>query len=343
MKGKRLRALMGAIVVLGLAVISMRTPTPPKLPDLSQRIVKGRPLSLWLQEVTDRIDQNAAQVIREVADEVVPHLIAALEIKDSLLNTAYVTLWPKLPARIQQKLKAPILARDARMNAVVALREIGQAANAAVPALTERLSDRDGTIRLHSAIALGNIGDSARRAIPHLIPSLTSTSHTVRVYAANALWKINKDTNAVLPVLEEGIRDRTAKFRWAAAVFLGEMGPAAERAIPLLEQAADDADDEVASLAIQAMAQISPKALPFIAQKLSRSRPDLRISAIYALGKLGSGAKEAVPLLLQALEDHDAGSPAIMGRPLGSEQVRESAANVLKQIDPEAAEKAGIR
>lgn len=83
MKGKRFLAMLAVLVVLALAGLFTRTPAPPKLPDLSQRIVKGRPVSLWLQDVTERIDQSAAQVLREVSDEVVPHLIAAAKTKDS--------------------------------------------------------------------------------------------------------------------------------------------------------------------------------------------------------------------------------------------------------------------
>ena len=43
------------------------------------------------------------------------------------------------------------------MNAVVALRDMGPPASNAVPALIERLADKDRSISLHSAIALGNL------------------------------------------------------------------------------------------------------------------------------------------------------------------------------------------
>jgi len=198
------------------------------------------------------------------------------------------------------------------MRAVVAFREMGPSARQAVPALMERLRDKDATIRLHSAIALGNIGPDARAAVPALKPFLKE-KHTVRVYTAIAIWKIEHNTPETLPVLEQGLQEENAKFRWAAAVFLGEMGPAAEHAIPLLEKATQSADKETASCAVQ------------------------------ALGRLGPSAKQAVPDLTALLKDLAMGSPTIMGRGFGQESVSNAAANAIAQIDPEAAAKASVK
>jgi len=55
-----------------------------------------------------------------------------------------------------------------------------------------------------------------------------------------------------------------------------------------------------------------------------------RYDVIYALGKIGPAAKDAVPALLTRLNDEDA-------------KIRYAVTNVLKQIDPEAAAKAGIK
>lgn len=296
-----------------------------------------------MDDIIVKDDSVAALQIRPLGSEVTPYLASVLETKDSLGNTLWVKLWPWLPAQIQKRLAVPVLARDARMRALATLRDIGEPARAAIPALVERLSDKDFTIRLHAAIALGNIGPAALEAKPLLLPRLSDESHTVRSYVANAVWKISQDTNAVLPVLEKAVKETGAKFRWATVVFLGEMGPAAERAIPLLEEAARSPDLEVASLALQSLAQISPQTLPFVATFVEHASPDLRLSAIAALGRHGPSAKDAVPLLVKALADGAQGSPAIMGRALGSERVKDAAAAALKQIDPEAAKKAGLQ
>jgi HEAT repeat protein len=304
-----------------------------QLPD---PVIQGQPISVWVNRALSTGAYQDTQKLRELGPEVVPHLTQALKRRSTQGNSAWVKIWPFLPNRIQQRLNPPVLAREIRLRAVVALREIGPSGKAGIPALIERLGDPDRQIRLHAAISLGEFGQDSTSALPRLEPFLKDESHTVRVYSANAIWKITHKPEPVLTVLEEGLKDKKAGFRWAAAVFLGEMGSAAERAIPLLEQATKDSDKEVASLAIQALAEISPKTFPVITNLLSDPDPNIRISACAALGKIGPAAKAAVPLLVKATEDRATGSPAIMGRPVGAESVRDRALAVLEKLDPEA-------
>lgn len=330
-----------AVAAFGVLLLLGTVNPGAKPPD---RMVQGKLISLWVKQAL-ATDQYYLTVpaLKEAGEEAVPFLIPALETRDSALNTAWVKLWPNLPGFVKRRLHTPILAKVRRMRAVVALREMGPAERTAVPALIARLSDKDGTIRLHSAITLGEIGPGALTAVSALEPFLKSQSHTVRVYTANALWRITQQPEPSLSVLEEGMKDYSASFRWAAAVFLGEMGRAAERTVPLLEQATKETDKEVASLAIQALAEISPETMPILTNLLADPDPAIRISAATALGKLGPRAREAVPLLIKALGDSERGEPIIMGRPTGAEEVRSSASTALKNIDPAAAAKLGLQ
>jgi HEAT repeat protein len=71
--------------------------------------------------------------------------------------------------------------------------------------------------------------------------------------------------------------------------------------------------------------------------------PAMRISAAYALGRLGPGAVESVPTLIKSLDDQEKGAPVIFGSDLpGPVTVHEAAANALKKVDPAAAAKAGV-
>jgi HEAT repeat protein len=56
----------------------------------------------------------------------------------------------------------------------------------------------------------------------------------------------------------------------------------------------------------------------------------LRSLILVSLGRFESKGRESVPMLVEALNDND-------------ESVRSSAAFALKQIDPEAAAKAGVK
>jgi len=56
----------------------------------------------------------------------------------------------------------------------------------------------------------------------------------------------------------------------------------------------------------------------------------LRSLILVSLGQFGPEARESVPMIMEALKDQDA-------------DVRESAASALKEIDPTAAAKAGVK
>ena len=337
---KEKTGIFAVLLVITLALVALtllRSPPKPALPD---PVFNGKAASVWTRQFILDESYEAQNALQQIGAPAVPYLIPNLERRDSIFNSAYVKLWPVLPTILKSRLQPPLLSREARMRAVVAFREIGPPARQAVSALIERLRDKDATIRLHSAIALGNIGPDAKAAVPALKPFLKENQE-VRVYTAIAIWKIEHNTPETLPVLEQGLQ--AAKFRWAAAVFLGEMGPAAEHAIPLLEKATKSADKETASLAVQALAQISPGTVPILLETLKDPDPGMRISAAVALGRLGLSAKEAVPDLTALLKDPAMGSPTIMGRGFGQESVSNAAANAIARIDPEAAAKASVK
>ena len=91
-------------------------------------------------------------------------------------------------------------------------------------------------------------------------------------------------------------------LRLDALIRLGEMGPKAKDAVGDLVKAVDD------------------------------RLPVMRSQALWALGKVGPDAKAAVPRLLKLIEDEWA-TPR---------DLRETAGQALKAIDPTAAKKAGV-
>ena len=301
-----------------------------RLPD---RMVQGKRISAWVKESL-RTDTyyNYTELFKTNGADVTPYLIPALRTQDSRLNSVWVGLWAKLPARMQGWFDSPIVARDRRMRAVVLLREMGPPGKEAVPALIERLSDTDGHIRLHSAIALGGIGPAASNAVPALLPFLKDRAYTVRVYTAEAIWQITGQVEPSLGVLETDIQDQKASFRWSAAVFLGDMGAAARPAIPLLEAAVTNGDKDVRSLSIQSLAEISPDTVPFLTNQLADADPAIRISACVALGKLGAQATTAAPMLNRLLNDDAKGAPCIMGWPTTPGPVKPRAQEALRKI-----------
>ena len=80
--------------------------------------------------------------------------------------------------------------RDVRVNAAIALRNMGPRAKTALSALTRLLNDKETRVRYRAAQALGAIGPEAKSAVPTLTKSLDDDYWVVRTESALALGKI---------------------------------------------------------------------------------------------------------------------------------------------------------
>jgi hypothetical protein len=71
-------------------------------------------------------------------------------------------------------------------------------------------------------------------------------------------------------------------------------------------------------------------AVPTLARLLDDQHADVRVSIVQTLGSMGNAAQDAIPALVNCLRHKDA-------------DTRLAAAEALKQIDPEAAARAGVK
>jgi HEAT repeat protein len=137
------------------------------------------------------------------------------------------------------------------------------------------------------------------------------------------------------------LKDGSAALKRQAAQTLGECGPAAREAIGPLIAALEDEDFWVGEAAADALRKITgapepvrerrnrsaePGGVPPAVQSLLRAMQDPRSRwmAVVALGEMGATARDAVPALMEALEDDDSA-------------VRWDAAKALGKLGPAAA------
>src|SRR5262249_34122962 len=140
--------------------------------------------------------------------------------------------------------------------------------------------------------------------------------------------------SSAIPVLIDLFEDADVDVRLAALSFAASTstlrGQSGLLAAPQLMQVITQGEDQRArARATFTLVSIGPDLALSLIAALRASSPFVRKAAAYALGQFGEAGKEAVPALLNALEDED-------------EEVHRDAEIALFLIDRKAARAAGI-
>jgi HEAT repeat protein len=175
--------------------------------------------------------------------------------------------------------------------------------------------DADARPRRSAACAIGQFGPEAAAAREDLERALEHKDAAVRQNAAWALGRLKaKAGESGVKQLAGRLRDDDdATVRRAAAAALREIGlPTAAPAVrPLVDCLAREKNPGVRTVVIDSLvALVGPKdkdAADDLSKFLKDTNRDLRRSAALALGKIGgTAARQAIPVLVEALNDDDA-------------------------------------
>lgn len=267
-----------------------------------------------------------------------------------------------------QSLLAQLSADDgSQINALKQLSELGSSLALFVPALVQTLEDASSNLRVGAAVALGAVGGAA--AVPVLILALgdedrelshfaTKSLINIGLPAVEALTKVLSDedvnieamcvlgkldpsiSKAAVPALEEQLDAQSAtgsplKFITAAALAQasginkpgwqkgadvlrhGICGPEAfqamgalrfvptSAAVPSLLEVVQGGGEELRRESMDALECIGKEAVPPLLQALDDSesggRPEVFNSICEVLARLGQSSSEAVPMLMQKM------------------------------------------
>jgi HEAT repeat protein len=144
-------------------------------------------------------------------------------------------------------------ASDVRPAAAKALARIGAAA---VPLLIEKLEDGPGGVRYTAALALGEIGPPA---IPGLVRSLGTAGHGARPYIAFSLWLMSSEPERAWPALIEARSDSGTGIPRAAIEALRTLERDGNRVVPILREAAQGPDEDFRKTASEILPLLKEK------------------------------------------------------------------------------------
>jgi HEAT repeat protein len=282
-------------------------------------------LGQLLRDEDAEVRAAAVHALTEVGADsaMLPALVHILEAKENQTNVqasavqVISRLGPEasvaLP-HLRAAMRIGIGERALRDACTQALGKIGPAAREAVPDLIAAL---ESDVVEAAAESLGEIGPGAEEAVPALIRALNSGWPHVEEVARGALLKIGP---AALRGLLYSLKDEDSRIGTSAAIAIGAFDPEGTDAVHSLIEALKGEEPNVRGGAIIGLCEIGPKAiaaLPTLLETLKKNDdPGLFICATRAIARMGHAARDAIPLLIEALSNESL-DPGEAARALG--------------------------
>jgi hypothetical protein len=187
-----------------------------------------------------------------------------------------------------------------RVLAAKGLRELGESAVPACPALVKRLTDPNKDVRAAVISALIAIGPKAEdKALAPLCKALVDDSELQnRLLVLQGLPKIAATKHdVVVKALARALGDADVNIRIKAATALGEMGAKAKDGAAALGKAVDDKEETVVKASLEAIAKLGPEAYPAAPELLAlikKAADDKQFMLLKVLGDIGPSAKGVI-------------------------------------------------
>lgn len=266
-----------------------------------------------LQRLPTALEDSAVEV-RRAALEAVSHLggqagllseplLAALSDPEPRVRAGAATAVAAIGMNPEQAIPALMRVLQDRAIASVAsaaeaLGQYGQQAESAVAALVELLGHAEPAVVVAAVEALGNIGHRAASALAGLSAMNQHSDVLVRKAVLSSLQKVAPEEPSAVETVIQGLSDPQWEVRHVAAEALARYGSLAQAAVPrLFRMLADDRDRDVARHALREIDTVDAAALPVLLDALESQDRTVQFYGIFFVGKLGHGAKEALPLL----------------------------------------------
>lgn len=259
-----------------------------------------------------------------------------------------------------------------RVQAGLALAELGAAAAEAAPALEKALADKDPEVRYAAVLALGAIAPEGKSAVDGLARALKDNDWFVRFTAAQSLQKFGPRAKSAEPALVQAMNpsDAIKDFRpircGAALVALTRIDPGSKQleggiqmvVAKLLDYEADDSDGSrvVGAEMLGECGPLARSAVPALEKRLKDRQGEVRIATAESLVKIDPAAhsKEALGVLSGELKSQDVLTRILAAEALGrlgprakdaeaaleatlkdpEAEVRQAAGQALKKVSP---------
>jgi HEAT repeat protein len=186
--------------------------------------------------------------------------------------------------------------------------EMGKEASHSLPQLVAALKDQDDSAAGWLIQAISQMGQDAAPAIPALVEIVRDGGDSgLRASAARALVPFGREAKDAVPGLLDMLKNGQRHNRGQAAQALVKIATPGEALPALLEAFAQPSreyehDEHVIAGALH---ELGPGVADSVAELLRHERPEVRMRAIQVISGFGKQAQNAVPHLVDAMNDKD--------------------------------------
>lgn len=196
---------------------------------------------------------------------------------------------------------------EVRRSALLALGRVGKGRPAVEKALAAFSQDPDSLVKLNAVIALANIGNADESVIPTLLRGLASKEKATARLAGRVLGKMGKkNPDKLLPIMMEALDKQEEPLTGYAVQILRAMKSAAIPALPKIAALYDTADPETRLDIVDAVTMIDKSgdhAIPILLKALKADDPLDRKEALLGLLRYRKKSDQYLDHLLAALND----------------------------------------
>lgn len=249
---------------------------------------------------------RVANVLGTRAKAVIPALLKLLKGEDVSYRSDAAEALARFGPDAKEALETlRTMAKQKDLDGAIALYQVEPKPENAL-AITEFFENKDK--RLAAAEALRQLRPAGKAVAVELLVALDSADDEFRLAAACALWRIEKDPAAIKAAVKS-LRAASARIRERAAVEIGaEFGPDAKSAVPDLVKRLFDSHAAVRSATAEALGRVgtgAKDAAPALVAVLEGDEPAfVQSAACEALGLIGPADKEAALAALRPKLEH---------------------------------------
>jgi hypothetical protein len=294
---------------------------------------QGKSAGAWFAEfartMNPREETASLNALRALGPATVPVLLNAARAKETGLKSFELFIWTQLPAVVKSRLSAPIPAAQRRAKAYVVLAEIDPDSDDVLRVLLQGLKDPGQAVRFQCAGGLMRIPQSSPEVDSALMAACHDSDPLVREQAATTLRCVGSKPEENRQLIER--THANLSFR-QPLYFTGiTSGQLAWKSVPQLAKDLKRPNREyryVATLAFRERGAAAREALPVLIESLNDPYYLVRMGVVKTLDQIGAEAKPAVPALTRLLEE------------TSDEPLRRALVHALQNIAPDNARRA---